>query len=243
MKKILPYITSLAIFVIASLATCLPAGRRCRVPTARSHSIQVLAATTVATPSATPTEAIVTPSQTQDIQEKIKTLVKENLSATESTLKERINQQTLVGFVGLIQSINSGNITINTKDASILQISTNEKTTITRNGSIIKLASLAISDKVIVIGTLLKEDIILAKRIIVIPDETNPVVSGTIVTKVSSVDIKKKLIGLMVNDQEVLYGLTKKSTIKVENIKVGTTIFSITKKYEGKNLLSRAKTL
>ncbi|PIP85378.1 hypothetical protein COT86_03200 [Candidatus Collierbacteria bacterium CG10_big_fil_rev_8_21_14_0_10_43_36] len=208
-----------------------------------THSINILAATKVAIPSATPTEAIVTPSQAQDIQEKIKTLVKENLNATESTLKERINQQTLTGFVGLIQSINSGNLSINTKESVVLQITTDEKTIINKNGKGIKFSSLAISDKVIVIGTLLKEDIILAKRVMVIPDEPVLVVSDTIVAKVSTVDIKKKLIGLTINNQEVVYGLTKKSIIKINDLKVGVTIFAITKKYEGKNLLSRAKVL
>lgn len=207
------------------------------------HPISIEATTNVATPSATPTGATVTPSQTQDIQEKIKALVKENLSVTESTLKERINQQTLVGFVGPIQSINSGNISINTKDSTILQITTDGNTVIYKLGAKVKLSSLAISDKIIVIGTLLKEDIVLAKRILAIPDEPNPVVSGTIVAKISSVDLKKKLIGLIVNDKEVIYGLTKKSTVKIENMKVDTTIFAITKKFEGKDLLSRAKIL
>jgi len=72
MNKTLPYITSIAIFVIASfvLEPWLADTRR-----GKSHSIRVLAATTVATPSATPsatpTVITITPSQTQDIQEKI----------------------------------------------------------------------------------------------------------------------------------------------------------------------------
>ncbi|EKD52773.1 MAG: hypothetical protein ACD_61C00246G0006 [uncultured bacterium] len=201
---------------------------------------KVLAATSSATPTAS---ASATPSQTQDIQEKIKALVKENLSATESTLKERINQKTLVGYVGLIQSINSGNISINTKDGTILQVTTDGNTVIYKVGTKVKLSSLAISDKMIVIGTLLKADIVLAKRILIIPDEPNPVISGTIVAKISSVDLKKKLTGLMVNNREVIYGLTKKSTVKMDTMKVDATIFAITKKFEGKDLLSRAKVL
>ncbi|HCQ31115.1 TPA: hypothetical protein DIU27_01865 [Candidatus Collierbacteria bacterium] len=232
MKKFYISLFFLTLFVIPAQAGIHPI-----IP---SH---VLAAAKTATPSATPTETTITPSQTQDIQEKIKALVKENLSATESTLKEKINQQTLVGFVGLTQSINSGNITINTKDGTILQITTDEKSVIYKGGANIKISSMAISDKIIVIGTLLKEDIVLAKRVVAIPDEPILIVSGTMVSKVSSVDIKKKLIGLTINNQEVVYGLTKKSTIKMENIKVGTTIFAITKKFEGKDLLSRAKVI
>ena len=204
------------------------------------HPHSTLAASS--TPSATST-ASATPSETLDIQEKIKTLVKENLSATESNLKEKINLKTLVGYVGTINSINSGNITIDSKDGTLVQITTETKTTYTKSGAASKLSSLALSDKIIVIGTLIKDDIILAKKISVVVEEPNPVVSGTVVAKISSLDLKKKIIGLSVDDKEVLYSLTKKSTIKLDELQVGQTIFAITKKYDGKDLLSRAKVI
>ncbi len=200
------------------------------------------------TPSATPTtktatQSAVTPSETQDIQEKIKTLVKENLSATESNLKEKINQHTLVGYVGAIKSINSGNITIDTKDGSLIQITSDGKTVFTKSGAASKLSALALSDKIIVIGTLLKEDIVLAKRIIVADIEENPMTSNVVAAKITSIDLKKKTIGLTAKDTEVIYTLTKKSTVVLGDLQVGQSLFAITKKYEGKDYLSRAKVI
>ncbi|HBC45209.1 MAG: hypothetical protein UX08_C0025G0010 [Candidatus Collierbacteria bacterium GW2011_GWB1_45_35] len=195
-----------------------------------SHSTSVYAATA-------------TPSATQDIQDKIKKMVEENISSTEASLREKINLQILVGYVGVINSINSGNITIDSKEGPLIQITTDAKTTFIKSGSVTKLSSLALSDKIIVIGTLIKDDIILAKRVAVVQVDPNPMTSSTLVAKISSVDIKKKTIGLNINNQEVLYTLTKKSTIKLIDLKTDQTIFAITKKYEGKDYLSRAKVI
>lgn len=194
------------------------------------------------TPTATPSSTI-TPSETQDIQEKIKTMVKENIGSTEASLREKINLQTLVGYVGTVKSINSGNITLDSKDGTLLQITTNLKTVFTKAGATSKLSSLALTDKVIVIGTLIKDDIVLAKRVTVVESDDNPLLSGTVVAKISSLDLKKKIVGLSIQDKEVLFSLTKKSTIKLDQLETGQTIFAITKKYDGKDFLSRAKVL
>ena len=170
-------------------------------------------------------------------------MVEEDISSTEASLREKINLQILVGYVGVINSINSGNITIDSKEGPLIQITTDAKTTFIKSGSVTKLSSLALSDKIIVIGTLIKDDIILAKRVAVVQVDPNPMTSSTLVAKISSVDIKKKTIGLNINNQEVLYTLTKKSTIKLIDLKTDQTIFAITKKYEGKDYLSRAKVI
>ncbi len=194
------------------------------------------------TPTATPSSSI-TPSDTQDIQEKIKTMVKENIGSTEASLREKINLQTLVGYVGTVKSINSGNITLDSKEGTLIQITTGDKTSFTKGGVAFKLSSLALGDKVIVIGTLIKDDIVLAKRVSVVETDDNPILSGTIVAKISSLDLKKKIVGLSIQDKEVLYTLTKKSTIKLDLLETGQTIFAITKKFDGKDFLSRAKVL
>ena len=187
--------------------------------------------------------ATATPSATQSLQDTIKKMVEENISSTEASLREKINLQILVGYVGVINSINSGNITIDSKEGPLIQITTDAKTTFIKSGSVIKLSSLALSDKIIVIGTLIKDDIILAKRVAVVQVDPNPMTSSTLVAKISSVDIKKKTVGLNIFDKEVLYTLTKKSTIKLTDLKADLTIFAITKKYEGKDFLSRAKVI
>lgn len=205
-------------------------------------SSDALAAT--ATSSADTATRSATPSQSQDLQEKIKNLVRENLSATESAVRDRINQKTLVGYSGKIKSINSDHLSISTGEDTLLQITTDENTEIIKSGAAIKFSSLAISDKTIVIGTILKDDIIIAKRIVIVPTPDDSVMTtSTVVSKISSIDIKKKTIGLTINNEEVVYTLTKKSTIKLDDLNTGDTIFAITKKYEGKDYISRAKSL
>lgn len=197
------------------------------------------------TSSAIPTFKVATPSATTDdssLGDKIKSLVKDNLSATETDLTQKINQKTLVGYVGTIKSISAENISINSGDDPI-QITTTNKTVFVSGSNTIKPSTLAIADKVIVIGTLIKKDIIQAKRIIVVTEDPNPVITTTLIAKVSSVDTKKKTIGLMINNQEVIYSLSKKTTIKIADIKVDQTLFAITKLYQGVSSLSRAKIL
>jgi hypothetical protein len=185
-----------------------------------------------ATSSATPT----------NLEDKIKNLVKENLNTTESNLKEAINLKSLTGHVGSIKTISSGNITIET-DGNLFQVATADKTIITKGGMPAKLLSLAIADKVIVIGNPLKEDIIQAKSIKVILEDTDVVETDAIVATISSIDTKLKVIILTVNKIQVPYTLSKKNFIKIAELKPGQTIFAITKKYQGKDSLSRAKIL
>ena len=227
MKKIIIYLLS---FVIASFV----------LEPWQSQIPPILAASATPSPTATPSASI-TPSETQDIQQKIKNLVKENLSATETSLKDKINLQTLVGYVGEINSINSGNISIDSKDDNMIQITTNENTVYSKSGSNIKLSSLALSDKIIIIGTLLNDNIVLAKKVVVVEVDSNPMISGTIYATIVSLDSKKKTISLSINGEEIVYSLTKKSDIKLSELKPGQNIFAITKKYEGKDYLSRAK--
>ena len=229
MKKIIIYLLS---FVIASFVL---EPWQSQIPT-------ILAASATPSPTATPSASI-TPSETQDIQQKIKNLVKENLSATETSLKDKINLQTLVGYVGEINSINSGNISIDSKDDNMIQITTNENTVYSKSGSNIKLSSLALSDKIIIIGTLLNDNIVLAKKVVVVEVDSNPMISGTIYATIVSLDSKKKTISLSINGEEIVYSLTKKSDIKLSELKPGQNIFAITKKYEGKDYLSRAKVI
>ena len=137
-------------------------------------------AITQATPSATPS---ISSTPTPNIEDKIKLLVKENLSTTEAKLKEKMDLQSLVGYVGTISSISSGVISMDTH-GNLMQVSTTDKTTLIKNNVKIKATSLAIGDKMIVIGTLIKVDIVQSQRIVVIKDEPNLVKTKAVVAKV-----------------------------------------------------------
>ena len=186
-----------------------------------------------ATPEATPTA---------NMEDKIKLLVQENLSTTEAKLKEKLDLQTLVGFVGKITTISSNNLTIDSYN-SLIQITTSTSTLIQKDGSTIKFGSLAIGDKVIVIGTSVKTDIIQAKKISVVKEEPVLVKTTATLAKVISVDLKKKTLVLDINGTNQTLTLSKKSTVKLEELKAEQTILGIVKEYQGNLSLSRAKVL
>lgn len=181
-------------------------------------------------------------SPTPNMEDKIKLLVQENLSTTEAKLKEKVDLQSLVGFVGKITSISSGNLTIDSH-GNLIQVTTSTKTAFIKDGSTIKVSSLAINDKIIVIGTSIKDDIVQAKRVTVIKDEPILVKTSAVVAKIVKIDLKKKTITLTINNTDQLLTLSKKSNIKLEEYKVDQTIFGIIKEYNGALSISRAKSL
>lgn len=192
---------------------------------------QTLAIT--ATPSASPTTSMA---------DQVKLLVQENLSTTEAKLKEKLNIQALVGFVGKITTISSGNLTVDSQN-NLIQITSTAQTSYQKDGSTIKATSLAIGDKVIVIGTSVKNGIVTAKRITVIKDEPVLVKTTAVIAKIILVDIKKKTLTLNINGTDQILTLSKKSTVRLDELAADQTILAIVKEYEGKLSISRAKPL
>ena len=186
-----------------------------------------------ATPSATPTP---------DIEEKYKLIVQENVSSIAAKLQEKVNLMSLVGYVGKITTISSGNLTVDSHGV-LLQVTSTAKTVYLKNNSTIKVTSLAIDDKVIIIGTSIKDGIIQAKRVSVIKDEPILVKTTAVIAKVVSVDIKKKTLTLTINGADQVLTLSKKSTVKLDQLSAGQTVLGIVKEYDGNLSISRAKTL
>lgn len=181
-------------------------------------------------------------SPTPNMQDKIKLLVQENLSTTEAKLKEKVDLQSLVGFVGKINTISSGNLTIDSHGV-LIQVTSTANTAFIKNGLTIKVTSLAIGDKTIVIGTPIKDDIVQAKRVTVIKDEPILVKTNAFVAKIVSIDLKKKTITLTLDGVDQVLSLSKKSTVKLTDYKAGQTILAIIKEYNGTLSISRAKAL
>lgn len=186
-----------------------------------------------ATPSATPTP---------DIEEKYKLIVQENVSSIAAKLQEKVNLMSLVGYVGKITTISSGNLTVDSHGV-LLQITSTAKTVYLKNNSPIKATSLAIGDKVIIIGTSIRDGIIQAKRVSVIKDEPILVKTTAVIAKVVSIDTKKKTLTLTINGADQILTLSKKSTVKLDQLKVDQTILGIVKEYDGTLSISRAKAL
>ena len=189
--------------------------------------------------SATSTPSATT---TPNMADQVKLLVQENLATTEAKLKEKVDLQSIVGFVGKISTISSQNLTLDSH-GNLLQITTSTKTTFQKNNTTIKLSSLAIGDKVIVIGTSVKEGIVSAKRVTVIKDEPILVKTTAVIAKVVATDIKKKTLTLSIDGTDQILTLSKKSTVRLADLQTDQVIFGIIKEYEGKLSISRAKVL
>ncbi len=187
-----------------------------------------------ATPSAEPTT---------NMADQVKQLIKENLATTEAKLKEKVDLQSLVGFVGKITTISSGNLTLESH-GNLIQVPTSTKTIFLKDGSsVIKFTSLAINDKIIVIGTSVKDGIVSAKRITVIKDDPILVKTTAVVAKITAIDLKKKTVTLSIDGIDQALSLSKKSTVKLDEYKAGQTILGIIKEYNGSLSISRAKSL
>ncbi len=187
----------------------------------------------VSTPSATPTI---------DIGEKYKQIVDENVSSIAAQLQEKVNLMSLVGFVGKITTISAGNLTLDS-DGNLLQVTTTSNTSFLKDANPIKITSLAIGDKAITIGTSIKDGIVQAKRITVVTDDPVLVKTSAIVSKIISIDLKKKTLNLSINGSTQILSLSKKSTVKLEDLKADQTILAIVKEYNGALSISRAKAL
>ncbi len=192
-------------------------------------------ATETTTPPASPSSATT-------MQDKIRLLVEENLSTTEAKLKEKIDLQSLVGFAGSVKSVGSNNLTLDSHN-NLIQVTISASTTIQKDGKAIKLSSIALGDKIIVIGTLVKDDIIQAKKVSFNKQEPSLVTTTTVITDIVSLNTTKKTITLSLGNSEQTLTLSKKSTVKLSDLQPGQKIFAIIKEYDGKLFLSAAKSL
>jgi len=174
-----------------------------------------------------------------NLENRIKNIVKENLSTTEALLKERLNQISLVGYVGQISSISSESLTFQFGQDTF-QIKTTDKTTYTKNGQVAKFTSLAIKDRAIIIGVITKKDIIEAKRIVVVKDEASTlptVVAGTIV----SLDTKNRKVIINSSGTDKTYIISRRSNLKLENYLPSKSILSVVHDQDAGQVITIAK--
>ncbi len=176
-----------------------------------------------------------------NIQDKIKSLVQENLATTEAKLQKEIVSKSLFGYSGSVKSVGTKNLTLEI-EGDLLQVSISPTTSILKAGIEIKTSSIAIADRILVIGTKNKEEVLEAKRITVLEpiDEANIVVTKVYLSVIQKIDLKKKTFVLNIDSQDQPFTLSKKTTVKIENYKDGDLLLTITKKYLGKFSLSRA---
>lgn len=186
------------------------------------------------TPSATPTN------QSNQI-DKLKSIVQEYTATTEAILQKEIISKSLVGYTGKVKSVGTKNLTLEI-DGDLLQVSISATTSITKSNAEIKTTSIALADKLLVMGTKTKEGVLEAKRVIVIEEEKpeNIVITKSYISQIKNIDLKKKTFILSIDSVDQVFTLSKKTSVKLEDYKDGDNIIAITKKYQGKYSLSRA---
>jgi hypothetical protein len=185
----------------------------------------VLAATPTPTKSTTDTPISSSSSEITDgVVEKIKDVVRNNPSVTPPIAKPVI-----IGLVGHVKTVNSDTFTFIDKQNSISQVKTDENTTIVSGSKTIKFKDLAVNDRMIVIGiNLNSDDILLAKRIIVVPEPKITSVRSTIAGTITKIDTKNKTINLKTLDQKDLkITISSKSTPTIGNLETDQKILAI----------------
>lgn len=210
------FFTTLAIFIFLSLTT----------------SSFAVSPSPTATDTSTPTDSPTT------IQEKIRTLVRDNLATTESKLKEKIDQSTLVGYSGEITEIKNGNVTISTPDGA-LEATTDSNTVIVIKGAVSKLDKLAIGNRILIIGTSVKKDILEAKRIILSPEA--PTKPEIFLAEVSELNAKTKTISFTGN--KTVFNIGRKMSLRLKELAIGQKLIVVTKTLDGSPYLTQFKLL
>ena len=193
------------------------------------------------TPSAQTEEEQASPDSEirNNLQNRIRNIVQQNLSTTEAELAEKVAQNKLVGYTGIITAISTESITVKF-NGDIFQVSTGEKTTYYKAGQNAKFTSLAIGDKAIVIGLLPKADILDAKRIVVIKDTPSSlpqVIFGTIKT----VNTKTRIITISSGETENEMIISRKANLSVSDFEEGKKAVVIVRDQNGDSVITQAK--
>ena len=188
------------------------------------------------TPSATPTGTAET-----TIEEKVRNIVQQNLSTTEALIKDRLEKSQLVGLVGRLTAIAQENITFK-PNGETYQIRTTNKTTYSKNNQPAKLDSLAIDDKVIVIGTMIKDGIIEGKRIVAIKDtvSTLPFITAG---KVLSANPKTRTVVIRTKNSDQQFILSRKANLKIDQLAPGKTVIAVSQLQNEDQVITTAKVL
>jgi len=175
--------------------------------------------------SATPTDTPISSSSTEitnSVVEKIKDVVKNNPSPT-------LNQQRLLGLVGTVKSINTETLTLLSKNNSTLQIATDKTSILVSGSKSIKLSDIPVGAKIIVIGHYLNsEDIVFAKRLILVPKSELTTTRSTVFGTIISVNSKTKTITLTTSENksaDIL--ISTKSTPGLKDFSPDQKLFAI----------------
>lgn len=192
-----------------------------------------------ATPSATPTT-----DQTIDnnLKTRVKEIIQEKLSSSEAEIKQKVGQYTLVGYVGQITSVTSTNLTLESGNETF-QVTTDTTTDIINNSEKVKLTSLAIGSRLLVIGSLnSKKDLISAKRIVV-TKEQNTAKAEVYLGTITTLNSKTRTLTLKTDKADINLLLAKKANLAIDELKEGQKLIVIVYPQKEDKVVFKAKIL
>lgn len=183
----------------------------------------------IITPTPNPVDAPIA-SSSQEIVNKTKEEIlkkaQEQFKQTEENLNTKSNIAQLVGYKGAITNIAQNAITV-VADKINLQVSFDAGTTIIKDGRPIKPDQLSIKDAVIVIGYSIGNEVITAKRIVVIK-ETSPEPTKKIVfSPINKINLKSKSLSITIDGQEQILVLGKKLKLDLNLLQTGQRLFGV----------------
>lgn len=191
----------------------------------------------------TATPAINEETVNSNLQDRVKEIIQEKLSSSEAQIKDKVSQISLVGYTGKVSAVTSSSITLDTQ-GEIFQIATTETTQIISANQKIKLSSIAIGDKVIVIGNInVKKDIITAKRIVVIKESTPSEPTKAAMGTIASIDKAKRTFTLKSSKETLSLLLARKANLKIDELVIGKQLFVIIRPQEAGQVVTKAKIL
>lgn len=164
------------------------------------RAVDVSTQATVGNPSVTPKTSI-TPSLTSTASaspddEKVKEIrdaVREKVQEKIQEIKDKIEKK---GYVGILTEMTDSTLSVDTQTGEKLVTIDDQATIIGTTKKEIKSKDLEIGQKIIAMGLLGENEILLAKRIVVVTPEKNPTIKTAFMGKISLIDIKLKTISL-----------------------------------------------
>lgn len=160
-----------------------------------------------------------------DINKRIQEALDKNLKNTQNVLSDSVNRSLLVGYAGTISDIKQGVFNLTT-DETNLQVSYDTKTTILKDGKLLKPELLSVKDKTLVIGNLTSPDILVAKRIVITSKDDGPIIEKKVIFS-AIVKIKGNIITLNIDNKNQDIVLGNKLKLDLKTLTTNNKIFGI----------------
>ncbi len=201
------------------------------LPDQSTQSVQITIIYTTAkiiTPTPNPVDSPIASSSQiiNQTKEEILKKAQAQFNQTEQNLTIKA-ENILVGYLGTITDIAQNAITL-VSDKINLQVSYATDAAFIKNGKAIKPDQLSIKDDVIVIGNMVGNEVLNAKRLVVSPIQSSSIpTKQTIFVTISKINLKTKTLSVTLGQEDQVLSLDKNLKLDLTSIKIGQKIFGV----------------